>query len=361
MTNNPQTSTQATALEKQQARRPGLDVLKCIAAFFVVCIHCGPYSGGTGTSGAEMAALGMNALIRMAVPVFFLITGYYYPDMLRRGKIGKQISKILRITIATAMFYLLFLSSAHLLQGDAPEWLANTFTYRKFMKWLFLNIAFSSGILWYLWAILYVLGIMWGIDRLGWRKWLFPIIGGGILCAAILNFVWCSELPITRNFLLFGLPFVATGRFLREYNVPERLQKYSNTLLSGIFLIFLALSFTEALILLKVGNSPFGGRRDFYLFTLPMSAAAFLLALRMPASRWTEMPARIGHKYSALIYILHPFVIAVYTHLLGFTYEPNDVRSWLQPFFIFFLTLLISIILQRSYAWVKRHRTGNAA
>lgn len=185
-------------------------------------------------------------------------------------------------------------------------------------------------------------------------------IGGVILCAVILNFVWQSEIPITRNFLFFGLPFVATGRLLREYNVPERLKKYSNTQLSGIFLVCLALSFIESLILLKVGNSPSGGNRDFYFFTLPMSATAFLLALRMPASRWAEVPARIGREYSALIYILHFSVISVCSHFIKWAREPDDVRSWLQPFLIFFLTLLISIILQRSYAWVKRHRTGNS-
>lgn len=360
MTNNLQTSTQATALKKQQARRPGLDVLKCIAAFFVVCIHCGPYSA-SGTSGTDLATLGLNALTRMAVPAFFLITGYYYPDMLRRGKIGKQMSKILRIIIAASMFYLLFFASGYLLKGDVSEWLANTFTYRRFVEWLVLNVPFSTVVLWYLWAILYVLGIMWSIDRLGWWKRLFPILGGVILCAVILNFVWQSEIPITRNFLFYGLPFVAAGRLLREYNVLERLQKYSNTLLWGAFFICLALSFTESLILLKVGNSPSGGNRSFYLFTLPMSAIAFLLALRIPASRWSELPARIGRKHSALIYILHPMIISVCSHFIKWAREPGDIRSWLQPFLIFFLTLLISIILQRSYAWVKRHRTGNTA
>lgn len=186
-------------------------------------------------------------------------------------------------------------------------------------------------------------------------------IWGVILCAVILNFVWQSEIPITRNFLFYGLPFVAAGRLLREYNVLERLQKYSNTLLWGAFFICLALSFTESLILLKVGNSPSGGNRSFYLFTLPMSAIAFLLALRIPASRWSELPARIGRKHSALIYILHPMIISVCSHFIKWAREPGDIRSWLQPFLIFFLTLLISIILQRSYAWVKRHRTGNTA
>lgn len=186
-------------------------------------------------------------------------------------------------------------------------------------------------------------------------------IGGVILCATALNFLWQSTLPVTRNFLFLGLPFVATGRLLREYNVPERLKKYSNTQLSGIFLVCLALSFIESLILLKVGNSPSGGNRDFYFFTLPMSATAFLLALRIPASRWSELPARIGRKHSALIYILHPMIISVCSHFIKWAREPGDIRSWLQPFLIFFLTLLISIILQRSYAWVKRHRTGNTA
>ena len=47
-----------------------LNVIKCISAFFVICIHCTlQYSGKIG--------IAIDGIIRVAVPIFFLISGYY--------------------------------------------------------------------------------------------------------------------------------------------------------------------------------------------------------------------------------------------------------------------------------------------
>lgn len=166
-----------TIPHKTSPRKPGLDVLKCIAAFFVVCIHCGPYSPN-GTSAADIASLGLYALLNLAVPTFFLITGYYYPDMLRKGKVNRQIRKILQIAIGAGLLYLPYALGAHLLKGDASIWLAETFSPHRLKAWIFLNEPFVSVPLWYLWAILYVLIIMQTLDRFGWWKRAIPIMGG---------------------------------------------------------------------------------------------------------------------------------------------------------------------------------------
>ena len=50
-------------------RKIGLDVLKCIAAFLVVCIHASFY---------DKFGDYFTAISRMAVPIFFIITGYFY-------------------------------------------------------------------------------------------------------------------------------------------------------------------------------------------------------------------------------------------------------------------------------------------
>ena len=48
-----------------------LNILKCISAFAVVCIHCFVIENGVSSNQL------VDGLARFAVPVFFLISGFY--------------------------------------------------------------------------------------------------------------------------------------------------------------------------------------------------------------------------------------------------------------------------------------------
>lgn len=56
-------------------RRKGIDILKCLCAFLVVCIHA-PFPGIIGEY--------FIALARIAVPTFFMISGYFFEDQMKR-------------------------------------------------------------------------------------------------------------------------------------------------------------------------------------------------------------------------------------------------------------------------------------
>ncbi|MFR7900638.1 MAG: acyltransferase family protein, partial [Ruminococcus sp.] len=76
-----------------------IDILKCLAAIAVVEIH--KPSGNTG--GDEFLIL-----CRFAVPVFFMITGFFTRKQWRRHGRLKQFGKIFTITIGANLFYLLW-------------------------------------------------------------------------------------------------------------------------------------------------------------------------------------------------------------------------------------------------------------
>lgn len=61
-------------------RNIGLDVLKCICAFFVITIHCKRIPGFAGEV--------LTALNRTAVPVFFMVTGYFYQRIYWKLSVG---------------------------------------------------------------------------------------------------------------------------------------------------------------------------------------------------------------------------------------------------------------------------------
>ena len=74
------------------SRQESFDFLKFFLAFLVVVIH-------TGFAG--YAGLGIKAFARIAVPMFFMITGYYLPVM-SDEKFRKYLIKITCLTVVCA-------------------------------------------------------------------------------------------------------------------------------------------------------------------------------------------------------------------------------------------------------------------
>lgn len=127
----------------------GFDILKFICAFLVVCIHT-PFPGD--------AAAYFTALTRIAVPIFFMITGYYYCEMLESGKVAGQIKKILLLVIEANSLYLTWKCFYAVASGNGlAQYIEVTFTVENIAKFLVLNESLFYGHLWYLGAILYVL------------------------------------------------------------------------------------------------------------------------------------------------------------------------------------------------------------
>lgn len=60
-------------------QRWGGDVLKALCTFLVVCIYCSPITKGGY----------LNAVYRIAVPCFFMITGFFFKSMYQSGKIER--------------------------------------------------------------------------------------------------------------------------------------------------------------------------------------------------------------------------------------------------------------------------------
>ena len=58
-------------------RVDGLDILKCIAAFLIICIHA-PFFGEFGKY--------VTAIARIGVPIFLMITGYFYTSTINKNR-----------------------------------------------------------------------------------------------------------------------------------------------------------------------------------------------------------------------------------------------------------------------------------
>lgn len=82
-----------------QNRQNNIDILKAICAFYIVCIHV-PFLGIVGEY--------LTPLTRIAAPIFFMISGYFYADIVKkRGRI-RQIKKIIKLVIEDNIIYLVW-------------------------------------------------------------------------------------------------------------------------------------------------------------------------------------------------------------------------------------------------------------
>ena len=83
----------------EQSRADNIDILKVICAFLIVCIHV-PFPGRVGAY--------FTSLTRIAVPIFFMITGYFYSDTVARHKEKQQIKKIFCLVVEANILLSIF-------------------------------------------------------------------------------------------------------------------------------------------------------------------------------------------------------------------------------------------------------------
>ena len=187
-----------------------IDILKCLAAIAVVEIHKPLEIQG----GDEFLIL-----CRFAVPVFFMITGFFYPETVAKKRELKQFGKIFTITIGANLFYLLWeILLAVEKRENIKEALLARFEERVPEDFILWNFSPLSPHLWYLQALLYVLVIAFIVEHLGLRKLAYlaiPVLLAGSLIKGSYSLLFVGKedchIYYARNFLYCGLPFFWLG------------------------------------------------------------------------------------------------------------------------------------------------------
>ena len=187
-----------------------IDILKCLAAIAVIEIHKPLEIQG----GDEFLIL-----CRFAVPVFFMITGFFYPETVAKKRELKQFGKIFTITIGANLFYLLWeILLAVEKRENIKEALLARFEERVPEDFILWNFSPLSPHLWYLQALLYVLVIAFIVEHLGLRKLAYlaiPVLLAGSLIKGSYSLLFVGKedchIYYARNFLYCGLPFFWLG------------------------------------------------------------------------------------------------------------------------------------------------------
>lgn len=310
--------------------------MKATCAFLIVCIHV-PFPGRVGAY--------FTALTRVAVPVFFMITGYFYSDTVARHKEKQQIKKILCLAVEANILFFVWNVILNILRKESIiSYTQSIFTGKSILKFLVMNESPLAGHLWYLGAILYVLVIVLLVDKLNCRKLLYYLTP--VLLIADLAFgkysllIFHREFPyiLVRNFLCVGIPYFCIGNLIREKRYSE---KWNKKVLQGLIIVFAITSFAERFILVSAGLN---ATRDHYLSTTLLAICLFVYTLK---SNWHNKGLTvIGRKYSTWLYVIHPIFITVFSIVVG-KLGLKSVYRCVAPIVVYCATLTFLIILQK--------------
>lgn len=320
-------------------RIESLDALKFILSFCIVIIHL-PFPGTVGS-----VAL---ALFRVAVPLFFMIGGYFcisYNDT----QMKKMLVKLLKLLLVGTGLMILANIIAILCKGgtldEIIEYIMKIPSSRVFTDVLLKNVSYISGPLWFLYAYVYVLLFWWLCKKVNCVTMckvtaillciVAPIFGK--YSYLILNHGFLRE--DTRNWLFMGLPFFVLGGIQKYIQGKVHM---SRTAWSLLIFIFSVTTIAEGLLLKWFGQ----GEGDVYFSTAPLSVCVFQYALTIECNEKVMKIADLGRKYSMLIYIVHPFVAEI---LRANRCEPV-IGQWLFGIVVFTISFFLSV----GYNWISQ-------
>lgn len=277
----------------RQNSRPVLDLCRLAAALLVITIHTAPLSDVS--AGADFFLT--RILARVAVPYFFMLTGYFLEKGQWHG-MGHTLGKTALIYAFSVLLYL----PLNLYAGAfAP------FSPGQFLKELLVDGTFYH--LWYLPAVLLGVPVAWALRRLGWKGGLAA--AGALYLLGLLGdsyYGFAARVPLlkamyeglftvssyTRNGLFFAPLFLLLGALCTRVRL-----KWAWPLAAGSFAAMCAEAF-----LLKAAGAP---RHDSMYVMLPLCMMVLFSGLvQNNAGR-----CRAAAGTALWVYLLHPWCIVL--------------------------------------------------
>lgn len=273
-------------------RNHNLDIVKALCAFMVVTIHCPsiflpPY---------------IEASTRIAVPMFFAISGYFYNKSTLSGTF-RRISKLLILLTVTELFYAVMYiigGQTDKVEAAVDNGLINILL-GKFTLWL-------PG--WFLLVSAYTYVIAFIIEKARIRA------AALMVSAALLLLIqWLNPFDINSNtVVLRGLPYFITGMLIRRYETRLKRIPFKVYVISSVVFEMLVLAEKYFLVHRNIMM-----RSPIYAGTIPLLISLFGIAL---FHETYNAPFLIftGKNLSMYIYCMHIAVMSVLSRL-GLEYE----------------------------------------
>lgn len=291
-------------------RNLAVDILKIILAFFVVFLHMHLLRD----SYPSLSYVLVNGLFRIGVPVFLIITGYYFYHVDDINKLKKW---LIRIFLLYAIWSIIYI----------PFWKEDK---------VFINILFGYHHLWYLIGTFFAGIILFALKNKSPQFILLTILflfGCGYMIQMLGNLhYFTGELDTTlnlfpsyRNFLFVCFPFLGIGFLIKKLNIDVK-QKPSLLLVAGS----VGLVVLEAFLNYKVIGLDKKESIDLLISLLIACPIVFLYCKSIPVKTDSKILASI----STAIYLVHPLIMEWIFNLHLPSFE-----------FVIFITVLLIVSL----------------
>ncbi len=278
-------------------RNVSLDILKLIMAIMIVGLHTN-FLVDVNLLANRLVAEG---LFRIAVPIFFMINGYFFCRAIDTGRTLDWVKRALILYLVWMLVYAAF--------WFQPE----RFAVRDIVR-LLKFVIFGWHHLWYLPGIIGS-GVMMYLLRNQPRAQLLLLVIGLFMAGLVLQYAgnyhlglalsasvdkWLNVVWVYRNFAFFGFPFFCMGYLAGR--TPALMVVKTAWLLVAVA-IGMMLLVTEVLINYRFIGAEQGFDILASLFIL--CPAIFLLFLRQ---QWQGGSKNLA-LYSAAIYFVHPMFV----------------------------------------------------
>lgn len=249
----------------------------------------------------------------MRSTLFFLISGFLLFDgkRIEKGRLLRNIKHILHINIWATLLFVIWTEIMFAKNGffmpSAMQWL----------EFIFLNENPFGFHLWYLGAYLYVLIIMYFIEKHYLYNYFFYItpllLLGDLVLGKYSLLLFNREIPYiyVRNFLFVGIPYFFIGILIKKYY--HKIIGFNRLILMGGGILFTVTSFLERQYLMSIDKNPM---RDHYISTTFL-AICLMISFLLHRVKKRTLFSSIGEKDTLYIYILHPIVINIIFALIS--------------------------------------------
>lgn len=330
-------------------RETGLDLLKFLCTFLVICIHC-PFPSEAGEY--------FVTLCRVAVPVFFMITGFFYPLNSDAASDRRRIKKILRLVIGANLLYLCWNCLREIVVGEGLfQYLSSTITVKSILQFVCLNESPFHSHLWYLGAILYVLIIAVLAKRLKLTYVLYIVTPFLLLCDIVFGRYSLLFLHrdlsyvLLRNFLFVGTPYFYIGTMLRK-----KTPVIKKSLLVILVVLFSVTSMLERYALIRFDLL---SQREHYISSTFLAITLFLLFRNINTDRKIgkieQLMAKVGREYSAGVYIVHPIFLGILSAMASYLGIMN-IYKFIAPIVIYVASIVFMAVVKDGFHYLHVNR-----
>ena len=317
-----------------------LDILKSIAIFMVVFMHCIEYPDTIGHFTWDVCVL-MGSITKFCIPAFVMTSGIFMLDENRKLSIKKLYTKyILRFVIAYifwAGLYALY-SSELLFNVDITH-------IKKFVN----NFIMGHFHLWYLWMIIGLYMCIPILRRIASdRNTMIYFIVLTFFASSVVPFVdavtGVDFLPIIDNKLFINISVYACMFMIGYYIYKYILNSDANINRKSIIVILISVMATMFLTVFSKDLKTYF--EDYMPLNILYGAAVFCLISKVNISDRLNKIIVVISNNSFGIYLSHVFVIYLYDNFMLISMN-NALESIIKTVIVFIVSFGISIILKK--------------